>query len=240
MAAAEPAGSRWCVLLVGGEADRLVTGLWYDLYVSQRAKLSLGVVIRSSVLASAVCLSSCAADQGKMTAVYDPSTRDLIRLDYDVNNDGRVDVRTFMANGRPVRLEGDQDGDGRLDRWEYYDQTERLIKLGTSTERDGIEDTWLYQAGDTKRVETATARDGVVDRWEFYQGSRLTRVEMDTNKDGRVDHWEHYVGGKLTSVQMDDPEHPGRPVRRLLYGTGDAPTIETDEDGDGVFVPVTR
>ena len=227
-------------MLVGGEADKLMPGISRDPYVSQRAKMYLRVIIRSSILASAVCLIGCAADQGKMTAVYDPSTRDLIRLDYDVNNDGRVDVRTFMANGRPVRLEGDQDGDGRLDRWEYYDQQERLIKLGTSTERDGIEDTWLYQAGDTKRVETATARDGVVDRWEFYQGSRLTRVEMDTNKDGRVDHWEHYVGGKLTSVQMDDPEHPGRPVRRLLYGTGDAPTIETDEDGDGVFVPVTR
>ncbi len=187
-----------------------------------------------------VALSGCAVDEGKMTPIYDPATRDLIRLDYDINRDGRVDVRTFMANGRPVRLEGDQDGDGRLDRWEYYDQNERLIKLGTSTERDGIEDTWLYQSGDTRRIETSTARDGVVDRWEFYQGSRLTRVEMDTNRDGRVDHWEHYEGGALASVLMDDAEHPGRPVRRLVYGTGDAPVLETDEDGDGVFVPVPR
>ncbi len=227
-------------MLVDGEADRLMDGFLYDSYVSQRAKLSLRVIMKSVVLASAICLIGCAAGEGKMTPVYDPATRDLIRLDYDVNNDGRVDVRTFMANGRPVRLEGDQDGDGRLDRWEYYDQNERLIKLGTSTERDGIEDTWLYQAGDTKRVETATARDGVVDRWEFYQGSRLTRVEMDTNRDGRVDHWEHYEGGALTSVLMDDAQNPGRPVRRLVYGTGDAPVLETDEDGDGVFVPVPR
>ena len=222
-------------MLVHAEADRLVKGFSLDPYVCQRAKLSSNVTIILVAMASAVALSAC-ADEGRMTPVYDPVTRDLIRLDYDVNSDGRVDVRTFMASGRPVRLEGDQDGDGRLDRWEYYDQNERLIKLGTSTERDGIEDTWLYQSGDTRRIDTSTARDGVVDRWEFYQASRLTRVEMDTNRDGRVDYWEHYEGGALASVLMDDARHPGRPVSRLVYGTGDAPVLETDEDGDGVFV----
>lgn len=207
--------------------------------VSQGAKLC-SRVLHGMVFVAGVVAAGCAADEGRMTPVYDPATRDLIRLDYDVNNDGRVDVRTFMANGRAVRLEGDQDGDGRLDRWEYYDRNQQLIKLGTSTERDGIEDTWLYQSGDARRVETSTARDGVVDRWEYYQAAQLMRVEMDTNRDGRVDHWEQYDGKGLTAVLMDDAQHPGRPVRRLVYGTGDVPVLELDEDGDGVFVPVTR
>lgn len=132
-------------MLVHAEADRLVTGFSLDPYVCQRAKLSSNVTMILVAMASAVALSAC-ADEGRMTPVYDPVTRDLIRLDYDVNSDGRVDVRTFMASGRPVRLEGDQDGDGRLDRWEYYDQNERLIKLGTSTGR------WATEAAAARLV----------------------------------------------------------------------------------------
>mgnify|MGYP006291536115 CR=1 FL=1 len=86
-----------------------------------------------------------------------------------------------MAGGRPVRLEGDQDGDGKLDRWEYYAPDGSLVKLGTSTARDGVEDTWLYENGTDRRIEMSTARDGVVDRFEFYKGTELVRVETDTN-----------------------------------------------------------
>ena len=45
-----------------------------------------------------------------MTPIYDPATRELVRLDYDINGDGRIDVRTYMAGGRPVRLEGGAQG----------------------------------------------------------------------------------------------------------------------------------
>ena len=37
----------------------------------------------SAILASAVSFIGCAAGEGKVTPVYDPSTRDLIRLDYN-------------------------------------------------------------------------------------------------------------------------------------------------------------
>jgi len=174
-----------------------------------------------------------------VTPVYDPATRDLVRIDYDVDNDGTVDVRTFMVAGKAVRLEGDQDRDGKVDRWEYYGPAGELLKLGTSSGRDGIEDTWLYQDGLSRRMEISTARDGVVDRFEYYEGSQLIRVETDANRDGTIDHWEDYDQGDLRVLRMDDEAHPGRPVRRLTYRTDAEPILEVDLDGDGVFVAVT-
>lgn len=210
-----------------------------DVTVSQRAKLSVKVLLIVSVFFAGVVISGCTGD-GKMTPVYDPMTRDLIRLDYDVNGDGRIDVRTFMEHGTPVRLEGDQDGDGRLDRWEYYGPDGQLVKLGTSSHRDGIEDTWLYQSGTSRRIEISAARDGVVDRTEFYEGVQLVRVETDANHDGKVDHWEDYDQGNLRMLRMDDEQHPGRPVRRLTYRDEGEPLLEVDLDGDGVFQSVGR
>lgn len=131
-----------------------------------------------------VALPGCGAS-GIVTPVYDEATRELVRLDYDYDRDGRVDVRTFMEKGRAVRLVGDTDSDGRPDRWEYYDASGGFVRLGGSSAGDGIEDSWLYASGDQRRVELATSRDGFVDRREFYRGDLLVRVEVDTNRDGR-------------------------------------------------------
>ncbi|MEQ1731056.1 MAG: hypothetical protein ABL982_22025 [Vicinamibacterales bacterium] len=187
------------------------------------------------MVCAAGSLAGCTDQDGTVIPVYDPGTRDLVRLDYDVDRDGRVDVRTFMAGGKPVRLEGDQDRDGKVDRWEYYGSDGRLLKLGTASGRDGVEDTWLYQSGTVRRIEMSTGRDGVVDRFEHYDGPRLLRVETDVNRDGTVDHWEEYDDGDLRVLRMDDDQHPGRPVRRLTYRDGAEPLLELDLDGDGVY-----
>jgi len=210
-------------------------GSLIDFCVSQRAKLSLRVMMNMLLLASFAISTGCARSEGKVTPVYDPATRDLVRLDYDVDNDGRVDVRTFMVAGKPTRLEGDQDKDGKVDRWEYYGPGGELLKLGTASGRDGIEDTWLYQAGRSRRMEISTARDGMVDRFEYYDDTQLVRVETDANRDGTIDHWEEYDHGNLRVLRMDDEAHPGRPVRRLTYHEGAEPLLEVDPDGDGVF-----
>ena len=130
--------------------------------------------------------------------------------------------------------------DGKLDRWEYYAPDGSLVKLGTSSARDGVEDTWLYENGTDRRIEMSTARDGVVDRFEFYKGTELVRVETDTNRDGVVDHWEQYEHGNLSVLSMDDERHPGRPVRRLIYAAGAEPRLEVDVNGDGNFTRATR
>ena len=62
--------------------------------VSQRAKLSSRVVRRSVLIFFAIAGVACRGGGSTMTPIYDPATRELIRLDYDINGDGRIDVRT--------------------------------------------------------------------------------------------------------------------------------------------------
>jgi hypothetical protein len=160
------------------------------------------------VLASVA--AGCAGQSG-VTPVYDPATRELVRIDYDYDANGTVDVRTFMRAGRPARLEGDADGDGTVDRWEYYDASGRLERIGASSQQDGTEDTWVFPAGDETRMDLSTARDGRIDRREFYRGDLLVRAESDTDGDGSIDSWERFENGRL-SVHLARRRQGGGPA----------------------------
>jgi hypothetical protein len=151
-----------------------------------------------------------------VTPVYD-SAGTIRRLDYDTDRDGHVDMRAYLENGRTVRIEADGDGDGVIDRWEYYRAGGQLDRLGTSSESDGVEDTWVVQSGDQMRVDIATRRDGVADRHEFHDKGVLVRAEQDTNGDGRIDQWQQFAGGKLRELLIDTTQSAGRPDQRLVY-----------------------
>jgi hypothetical protein len=77
---------------------------------------------------------------------------------------GRADEWTYRApNGRPARIEYDDDGDGKAERADVL--------------RDGI----------VVRVETDSDRDGRPDRWQAWDRGRLVSEELDTDGDGRPD-----------------------------------------------------
>lgn len=158
--------------------------------------------------------------------VYAHDTRVLVRVDYDYNGDGLIDVRTFMRGGRPVRLEGDTNGDGRVDRWEYYGSSGELRRLGTSARHDGREDTWVRTVGADRHVEISTRRDNTIDRREIYRGDTLVRVESDTNHDGLPDTWQEFSEGALVRLLLDDGRRSGRPTRRIHYARDGAARIE--------------
>jgi hypothetical protein len=166
------------------------------------------------------------------SGVYAPDTRAIVRVDYDYDGDGRIDVRTYMRHGKPARLEGDSNGDGLVDRWEYYDASGSLLRIGGSSEGDGREDTWVRTAGDERHVETSTRRDGTVDRREIYRADRLLRAESDTNHDGLPDMWQAFEAGVLTELLVDDDKRHGRPTRRVVYaanGTARVDMLNTEQ-----------
>jgi hypothetical protein len=180
-------------------------------------------------------MAAVACGQPTVSAVYDGESRLIARLDADADRDGRVESRTYFAGGRPVRIEIDSDGNGTVDRWEYYDESGQMVRLGTSSQRDPIEDTWVVPTADGTRVELSTRRNGVVDRREFRNGDTLVRVEQDTNLDGAIDQWATYRGGIVRELLVD-MTFSGRPGnRRLIYGDAGAVRVEQDEDGDGAF-----
>jgi hypothetical protein len=166
------------------------------------------------------------APPGRAFGVYTHDARVLVRVDYDYNGDGRIDVRTYMRGARPVRLEGDANGDGRIDRWEYYGPSGELQRIGASTQLDGREDTWVRTAGGERHVEISTRRDGTVDRRESYRGETLVRTEADTNHDGLPDTWQEFSEGALVRLLLDESGRSGRPTRRIHYARDGTARIE--------------
>jgi len=77
---------------------------------------------------------------------------------------GHADEWTYRApDGRPERIEYDDDGDGGVDRAEVF--------------LDGV----------VARVETDSDHDGAMDRWQYWAGGHLASEELDTDGDGTPD-----------------------------------------------------
>ena len=193
-------------------------------------------------MASAVSLAAChdpETERIKNTTIptYDTKTGKLTELTYDRNKNGRIDTWTAMDGTKPLRSRIDLDEDGKIDRWEYYDDKGGLAKVGFSRKHDGKVDAWAYAApdGTLSRVEiSSTGDEQKIDRWEFYQGGGLVRAEEDTDGNGRVDRWETYAGGALETAAMDE-NGDGRPDRRLTYTGGALVLIESAPDAAGRF-----
>jgi hypothetical protein len=192
----------------------------------------------------AACLGAgcqrASAPQNKIEPTYNRKTGRLELLRYDSNGDGRFDTFSYMDGARIVRIEIDQDEDGRIDRWEYYGPDRRLEKIGFSRAKDGVEDAWSFfdAKGALDRIEISTKRNHKVDRVEHYVNGALVRAEEDGDGDGRYDKWETYEGERLASVAFDTV-HRGTPDRRLIYGADGSVRMETDPQGTGTFAPVT-
>ena len=189
-------------------------------------------------------VAGCATHPEQRRAVpsYDDFTGRLIQLSADQNGDGRIDQWTYFDATQPVRGEADTDDDGRIDRWEYFDATGALTLVGTSSRGDGVEDTWtspVPSADGEQQVVTSRHRDGARDHREFYRGQTLLRTEDDTNSDGRIDKWERYDGAVLREAAFDTSLTRGRADRRVRYDEkGQFVSVEEDADGDGTFVRV--
>lgn len=196
----------------------------------------------AGTLVGVIAVAGCAPDLSAPHPAYDPGTRRLVRLDVDQNRDGRVDARTYLDGNRPLRAELDLSGSGMVDRWEYFDATGQLFLVGTSSAGDGVEDTWTHAASPDgeRRVDLAGARDRRIDRREHYRDEELTRAEEDVNGDGLTDKWETYQDGVLRLVAFDTTYAAGRPDRRVVYGPdGQFSHLEADLEGLGRFERVT-
>jgi hypothetical protein len=207
---------------------------------------------RRSIVAACLLAVACSdpdAARLKATtkATYNPKTGRLTELTYDRNKNGVIDTWTDMDGTKPLRSRIDFDEDGKIDRWEYYDGSGHLAKVGFSRGNTGKPDAWAYARADGRvdRIEiSSTADEKRIDRWEHYDPSTagagpqgagaLLAAEEDTNGDGKPDKWEKYEGGTLISVEFDE-NGDGKPDRRLTYRQGALATIESAPDGAGRY-----
>jgi antitoxin component YwqK of YwqJK toxin-antitoxin module len=181
------------------------------------------------------------AGNERIKGYYDRWSGKLKRLEYDSNKNGKPDMFSYMDGTRVIRVEIDQNEDGRIDRWEYYGQDGKLEKVGTSRADNGKPDTWTYPdaRGQVARRELSSQPDGKVTRTEFYEHGALVRAEEDTNGDGAVDKWEWYQNGGLYMLAFDS-RHRGSPDRRIVYEADGSARVETDPDGKSNFRPAKK
>lgn len=207
-----------------------------------------------ALFALSAALAGCslpgAATDDRPTARYDPVSGRLQQLAFDSTKNGHNDTVGIMDGTRVDRIEVDENEDGAIDRWEFYDEHRRLEKVGFSRQGNGLMDAVAIYGADNAvaRVEISTRGDGRYDRVEFYRAGSLARVEEDTNGDGRVDKWETYAVDagatprrppSLVTAAFDD-QFRGTPSRRFQYGAdGRILRVETDPDGDGFFTERT-
>lgn len=152
-------------------------------------------------------------EKGAYQALYGPAGS-LERLVHDGDGDRRADLVTFYApSGRPLRAEADLDHDGRIDRWEYYEEDGGLRRVGESRLGRDAPDVYSY-------------RDAA---------GAVSRREYDDDGDTRVDRIEHFLEGRLVAEDLD-ADADGRCERRLVKdASGRTLRVETDQDGDGFF-----
>jgi hypothetical protein len=193
------------------------------------------------LLILALQLAACESRQAiearrRVQPVYDRETGKLTLIKYDSKGDGKPDTFSYMDGAQTVRIEIDEDGDGTIDRWEYYGRDQKLEKVGFSRAHDGKVDAWSYSNADgsVARIEISTARNGRVDRTEYYEHGVLLRAEEDTDGDGKIDKWEEYDSSRLALVAFDT-RHRGVPDRRLVYAPDGDVRVEVDPAGEGHF-----
>lgn len=79
-------------------------------------------------------------------------------------------------------------GNGVVDAWEYRDAKGQLVKIEVSRSQDGRVDRWeYYQDDQLSRVEIDENRDGRVDHWLNYEAGILVKESWDRDGDGRPD-----------------------------------------------------
>jgi hypothetical protein len=165
-----------------------------------------------------ICACGAPRESQSVQAVYDKETGKLKELAVNTLKDGRPDVFSYMDGGRVIRIEIDNDEDGRLDRWEYYGTDQKMLKVGLSRGNDGKPDVWMFQGpeGSVEKVEVSTRRDGKANRTEFYENGMVARAEEDGDGDGQVDKWEIYERGALARVSFDTTKS-GKPTQTIDY-----------------------
>jgi len=179
------------------------------------------LVTRRQAIVLAVLANACtSAPQQAVETKYDQATGRLRQVSIGSQRDGKPDIISYMDGAKFIRIEVDQNEDGRIDRWEYYSGDQKLEKVGFSRANDGVVDAWAFKApdGSIGRVEVSTRRDGHANRVETYENGVLKEAEEDTNRDGRVDKWETYEGGRLVSAGFD-PAGKGQPTYVIDYRT---------------------
>jgi len=167
--------------------------------------------------------------KGKLQKTFYNASGAVTRIEKDSDRDGQFEsIWEYSAgvlqrvkkprgvwhyqNGKLRRAELDEDRNGRTERVEYYQDSNRLVK-----------------------VEELTANGTVRSTWHYDANGKPQRAEEDTDGDGRLDCQRRYHANGTMEQTIDADENGIPELRELFSATGNLISREEDLDGDGVF-----
>jgi hypothetical protein len=162
--------------------------------------------------------------------VYEGNT-EMCR-EVDLNFDGRKDVfHYFDERGQRVRLEDDLDFDGRIDQITFY-RGGGVSRRELDTNFDNRFDTWEYfENGRIARTERDTNADRRVDYWERYADGRTVQIQYDEDGDGRADRTDDNPDLGDDAAQPAPPASGGGEAPPVPPGGAPQPTSDEPTPG---------
>jgi len=159
-------------------------------------------------------LLACAGAQGSRATSgpptpASPGSGEETMTAFDLSQSGKPTLWKYTRRGADgkdvvVRRERDLNGDGRVDVWEYYDETGNLEKQVVDLDFDGKPDVIIYfEKGQMVRKESAFGFDGKATEIAYYEKGKLVRKEKDLNGDGKIDYWEYWENGEIDRIGID-------------------------------------
>jgi hypothetical protein len=173
----------------------------------------------------------------KVQGHYNREDGKLDVIAYDASGKGRPDTWAYMAGARVVRIEIDRDGDGKIDRWEYYAAGGALEKVGYSRAGNGHADAWAFQGSDGSiaRIEMAGACGAEPPAAPRNAGAA---AQAATSASGaappgqtaavpRITRTEFYERGALARAE-EDTDCDGRPDKWETFAGGTLASVALD------------
>jgi tetratricopeptide (TPR) repeat protein len=138
--------------------------------------------------------------------------------------DGEILTRYYFAEGtdEPLVREDDADGDGRPDRWVFYDEN-TAREVWETAGGGGPPVLHLVYAPDgtsLELIEMDADRDGHPERVFRYNAGHLELEERDSNGDGRVDLLQYFDPAGALRLREQDLDGDGVPDVRTTYRNG--------------------
>jgi hypothetical protein len=130
------------------------------------------------------------------------------QVEIDTDLDGVVDRWQYFApNGVRERDGWARRKPGRVDLWEYTDDKGRLTRREFDDDGDGrLDRIEYYEKGELDLVAVDTDRNGKMDRWQSWSHERIVREELDVDGDGIADRRLRYgPGGAVAGVETLKP-----------------------------------
>ncbi len=136
----------------------------------------------------------------------------------DLDGSGQPDQWIFSdESGQVVRIERDMNFDGRVDVWEYYRDGELIEEEKSLDSTPYVDAVVFYVDDEIRRQKMSSKYDGTFAIEKFFgSDGKLQRVERDTSEDGQVDTWDYYDNGTRIRVGWDTTGD-GQPDRFQEY-----------------------